>query len=183
MTLRLDPRPFLALALASMFALILSSCGPEKSTMEKEKEQLNQNYKLRTAELNDLIGNYRGTLTLDPEFNTESKVKRQYEVRFVVIPLTIPVANAGRNDVSKVPTLGGSYQILKQGFEGSDFVASQFNSADYDPSTNRLYMYGVNGGTGIVSYFEGFADGSIISGRVYTSYNAQIGIIDVKREQ
>ena len=127
-------------------------------------------FELKSSEQNLLVGNYGGILQYDSGKSSEN-------ILFVIIPLTIPVTNASRNDVSPIATLGGGYWI-------GNVNGAQFTSSQYNAKTGQLKMYGNAGAYGAQqSYFEGYTDGEVLRGRIYTNFNARVGIIEARREK
>lgn len=158
----------------------LTACDEIKQAVDRESEELRQNIADKEESFRPLAGEYRGTLT-------HENATSQRSVILVLIPTTIIVQNPGRNDISQVPSLGGSLSVILESFldgEENLIPIAHYDSAVWDPRSSQLRLNGTlqSASAGPIHVFlEGSVQGDRIIGRAHSSLKGFVGALDVKR--
>lgn len=127
----------------------LNACGPSKSNLEAEEEQIELNIAEKYEKLVRAAGTYEGELT----HLTDG---RKYQVR-----LMIHIMKAGQN--SK-PYLSGSMWKLPTTEKEEPLDIARYSNGDYSPSSGTLFLYGSisNNAQALEYNLDGWTDGNTI---------------------
>lgn len=173
--------------LLSFTLIMISACGPERTQREKEKEQKEKIVEQQKAELAPLEGLYLGTL--------KTYLGNEVDFALYLQRMTLTAPNAGSLEVSKIPTLMGSFTMCnKKGacFKNGDLITDTFplgqtNAVSFDSKTNELSLYfdsntSRSGGSGFAAtqvVFVGTLSNGSIKG--YLSTTKPIGYLEVSK--
>ena len=167
---------------ALMLAGSLAACEEVNTFVDRESEELRQNIAQKEESFRPLAGEYHGIMTYE-------RSAIQKAVTLVLIPTTIIVQNPGRNDISQVPSLGGTLSVIAESRtvgEESVIPIAHYDMAVWDPSNSALRLNGTihtASAGGIQVYLEGTVQEDRIVARAHSSLKGFVGTIDVLRVQ
>ena len=167
--------------LLSLIALTgaLTACDQVNSIVDRQSEELRQNIADKEESFRPLAGEYQGTLLNTPKSEPQPVV-------LVLLPTTIPVQNPGRNDISHVPSLGGTLSVVYTSDDGEESLIpiAHYDSTLWDAETSRLRLNGTMqtaSAGGIQVYLDGVVEQERIVARIHSSLKGYVGTIDVTR--
>lgn len=133
-------RFLLSITFALLSASTLVGCGPEKTAVEREKEQYEkttrENVDQTLSEITPLVGKYWGLITY-------TTTGRKELVSLDLFVSTQIVNNPSRNETIEIPILAGTLKTYEGQDRSADKVTSvySFNQSKWTPETKKLILY------------------------------------------
>jgi hypothetical protein len=141
----------------------LGACGPSQSAQDLEDQQTTATVRSRKAQFAPFVGVYFGKM-----------VDRSGDQRDIYLELyntTQVILSPTRNVPVEVPTIGGAFAYLitdKNGKKGPGQLMGTFQTGNFDPSTNQIWIYGIGQVATAPINMNLSISGGTISGRYFS---------------
>lgn len=156
-------RPLYLLCALTILAT-LSACGPSKSNLAAEEEQIELNNAEKFDKLARVAGTYEGELT-------HLSSGRKYRVRLMI--------HVMKSDQNSKPYLSGSLWKLPTTEKEEPLDIARYSNGDYSPSSGSLFLYGrsANNAQTMEYNLDGWSDGATIKAIHKTTLSADSQLV------
>lgn len=164
----------LSLISATLSALLLTSCGPEKSTLDLEREQNREQREQKLAENAALFGNWKGQLSFG-EFTAD------ISAIFQNVETLIESGGAEPKRVAKLMAVVRYNKLRKPNdpATGSTYTDFVFQKVAFFPYDNALVMESSNLQAPATAVINAIVTDNKIVGRYFPSYPLPVGNTNV----